>query len=590
MAYRVEAGTQMGWLNTNWGQVLAIWLALTVTLSVSVIISGVVPPSGGDDVMRLVEAIDLFNGQSWFDTTQYRDNTPYGAPMHWSRLIDAPLVALMALFTPFAQDAAPRWAAFVWPPLVLLAVVALVAEVTERVAGKAARLPALALLAFSIAAYTEFVPGRIDHHNVQLALTLLMILACLEGRFRLGWAVAAGVTTATGLAIGTEILPSLVSALVCFALYWVVDPHQSKPMVLAFAASFAAAVLFHFLLATPPALWLSPACDALSITYLTAAIGYAAAVLIAVSLTPWLRHTASRFVVLAILGCAVLAMVLWLFPSCRLGPYGDLDADLATIYLSEIGEAQPIWLWGSVWRSEIALAVTPILGTIAVLIVTCLVPSRERWRWLVLAGFSAALFIIFCLQIRGFRLLTIAVLPGAAWIVARVIAWFRARQSLGSAVVAGLTLLAFAGATHLYVFSLLFASAPKTAEAASFAACVEQDAYEPLAALPPARLMNYIIIGPQILMRTPHAIVSAGYHRNEQGLRDMISFYRDGEAQARDVAEERDLDYLVFCRGVPATNGLAGLPDFDGHDWPWLKRISGPEEPLQIYAIDLSQQ
>ena len=128
-----------------------------------------------------------------------------------------------------------------------------------------------------------------------------------------------------------------------------------------------------------------------------------------------------------------------------------------------------------------------------------------------------------------------------------------------------------------------------TASTASFGACLDRQAYGPLAALPPGSLMSFPLIGPQLLLETPHAVVFAGYHRNEAGLRDVVRFFGGGESQARAVAKERDLDYLVFCRGLPPGGGLAGVPEFQGLSWPWLVQISPREAPLQIYAIDLKR-
>ncbi|MFP9135767.1 hypothetical protein ACLI1C_01155 [Devosia sp. XGJD_8] len=582
----------MGWLRHKGVEIVLVWAVIAIALAITALRGGDVPFVAGDDAMRLVQAMDLLNGQSWFDTTQYRDNAPFGAPMHWSRLVDAPLVLLIALLTPFAHEAAPYWAAFVWPLLVLLATVALLAELTERLAGPAARLPALGLLAMAIAIYTEFMPGRVDHHNVQIALTLALILASLLGRCSTLWALAAGIIAATALAIGTEVLPSVVAALICFALYWLVEPQRSRPAVLAFAAAFPAGLLIHLLASGPVEAWLAPACDALSATYVVAGASYGLVMLAAVLAGPFLRHPLARLGLLAGLGLLTLVVVLWLFPECRNGPYGNLDADLATILLSEIGEAQPIWIWGSQMRAQIALLIMPVLGMAAVLLVTVLAPAGQRWRWLVLAGFCLALFLVFCLQVRGFRLLTIAVLPGPAWLVWRVWSWFRTRQTLVAAAQAGLTVLAFMSAAHWTLFTYAYAMLapePPSPEGISWHACLERSAYEPLAALPPGRLMSFLLIGPTLLLETPHSIVSAGYHRNEAGLRDMVRFYAGGEAEARAVARERGLDYLVFCRGLPPSQALHGLPDFSGLSWSWLVPVSPPDATLQIYAIDLSR-
>ena len=66
----------------------------------------------------------------------------------------------------------------------------------------------------------------------------------------------------------------------------------------------------------------------------------------------------------------------------------------------------------------------------------------------------------------------------------------------------------------------------------------------------------------------------------------MLRFFGSGETEAHRVAQERDLDYLVFCRGLPANYGLAGTAEFKGASWSWLTRLSAPDAPLQIYAID----
>lgn len=577
----------------KWAQIVLTWGVLVVALSLSSVLTGDVPKVTGDDAMRLAGAIDLFNGQSWFDTMQHRDNTPFGAPMHWSRLIDAPLVALMGLFSPVAHEAAPYWAAFVWPLLVLLAVVALVAELTERVAGTEARLPALALLALSLAVYTEFIPGRVDHHNVQIALTLTMILASLRGRDSVGWAVLAGVAAATGLAIGTEILPSVVAVLICFPLYWVVEPRARRAHLLAFGASFPATLLLHLMTGNGAQAWLMPACDALSIVYVIAGICYGVAMLVAAFATPLLRQWPLRLLAMASLAAITVALVFWLFPECRGGPYGNVDPELAAILFPEIGEAQPLWIFASQATAGMALIVTPFIGMAALLFVTAIAPSGQRWRWLVLSGFCLALFLVFCLQVRGFRLLTIAILPGTAWLAARLWAWFRSRQTMTSAALTALALLSFTGVAHWTMFNYAFATfAPTNPSSADVGwdACLDRRAYEPLAALPPGRLMSFMLIGPQLLLETPHSVVTAGYHRNEAGLRDIVRFFGGGEAEALKVAKERSLDYLVLCNGVSANYGLAGVPEFQGTSWSWLHRISTAAAPLQIYAIQQDQR
>ena len=71
-----------------------------------------------DDNMRMMQVRALLNGQDWFDLRQYRLNPPFGANMHWSRLVDLPLAALILLLRPLVGGAdAERIAAAVAPML-----------------------------------------------------------------------------------------------------------------------------------------------------------------------------------------------------------------------------------------------------------------------------------------------------------------------------------------------------------------------------------------------------------------------------------------------------------------------------------------
>jgi hypothetical protein len=57
-----------------------------------------------DDAMRLIQVRDWLAGQSWFDVTQYRLNPPAGGPMHWSRLVDLPIAAVILIARPFLTE------------------------------------------------------------------------------------------------------------------------------------------------------------------------------------------------------------------------------------------------------------------------------------------------------------------------------------------------------------------------------------------------------------------------------------------------------------------------------------------------------
>ena len=59
----------------------------------------------------------------------------------------------------------------VWPMLWLLPTMGGAAAIAWRIAGREAAVIALLLGTLGLQALSQFRPGRIDHHNVQIALS-----------------------------------------------------------------------------------------------------------------------------------------------------------------------------------------------------------------------------------------------------------------------------------------------------------------------------------------------------------------------------------------------------------------------------------
>src|SRR5690606_8335666 len=74
-----------------------------------------------DDNMRMMQVRALLHGQDWYDLRQYRMNPPFGADIHWSRLVDLPIAGLKRLFMPVVGGpVAEQIAATVAPLLPML--------------------------------------------------------------------------------------------------------------------------------------------------------------------------------------------------------------------------------------------------------------------------------------------------------------------------------------------------------------------------------------------------------------------------------------------------------------------------------------
>lgn len=548
-----------------------------------------------DDAMRMVMVRDFLGGQSWYDLTAHRLNTPFGAELHWSRLIDLPLALLLGLFTPLlGADQALVVAGFVWPLLLLGLLLWLSATLAHRLVGPEGVLPALVLPVLSPAIIAEFSPGRVDHHNVVILLTLAVVWAGIEAISRPRFAIACGLFAATALAIATESLPSIAAAILVMGLAFVANPVHGRAMR-NFGLAFAAGAIIHLAIFRPPARWLEPACDVLSPVYVAVALVVAAAFTLA-SLLP-LRAAWQRLAVLGVAGVGGMAGVALAYPLCLGGPYGALDPWLQANWISSIVEARP-WLTTITELPAYAIAVgLPALLATAVVIVRLWTVPQQRAQWAALLVFLVCTALIMLAQIRGARLAVMPAMPAAAWLIVTARQRYLATPRLGA--IAGLVLswLAFAGIVLSLLVTAVVNLAPgrpqEMAEArASKEPCLVPSAFADLAALPPERVMTPIDLGAHLLLYTPHDVVAAPYHRNQQGVRDAYRFINDPIATARAILDERGIGLVVLC---PAMAELRGLPSRADDSFanlyaagklpPWLKDVSLPGATLQIFAV-----
>src|SRR3954470_24731854 len=100
-----------------------------------------------DDNMRIMQVRAWLAGQSWYDLRQYRLNPPYGADIHWSRLVDLPLAGLKLALTPLLGGAVAEKAAVTIAPMLPMAIAfTAVAVIARRLVAPLAYPLAIAIL------------------------------------------------------------------------------------------------------------------------------------------------------------------------------------------------------------------------------------------------------------------------------------------------------------------------------------------------------------------------------------------------------------------------------------------------------------
>ena len=311
-----------------------------------------------DDNMRMMQVRALLNGQDWFDLRQYRLNPPFGANMHWSRLVDLPLAALILLLRPLVGGAdAERIAAAVAPMLPYLVLLFGVALTARRLIDRRAFL--LPIIAMIVAGLTNsmFMPERLDHHGWQLAL-LSVSIAGLADPKRVRGGLTLGVSSALSLAIGLEMVIYLALAGAATVLFWVADADQRRRL-LAYAVSLGGGTALAFLLFASYANRIA-VCDALSPVWLSNALLGSALLVGLAWRTPGDWRVRLALAVGA--GIVVAAFHAMAWPHCLTRLEG-VSPEVDDLWLSHVREARPIYRHG--WQMTtliLALPVTAMIG------------------------------------------------------------------------------------------------------------------------------------------------------------------------------------------------------------------------------------
>ncbi|HWE98540.1 MAG TPA: hypothetical protein VG248_01980, partial [Caulobacteraceae bacterium] len=329
-----------------------------------------------DDAMRLVMVRDLVGGRGWYDQLITRLAPPQGTYMHWSRLVDAGeaslLVGLRQLFEPVTAEWLMR---VIWPLGWILPLVVSALAMARALGARLALLLTTVLAAFDLQLYRQFIPGRIDHHNLQIVMAMTSLACAVAGRGRARAAIGAACASALGLAIGLEALP--VHALIgVFYALGVAREGVGRRAAGAYGLALCGAAGGLFLVQTPPWRWGVATCDAMGAN-LTVGLCIAGLAVFAAAAVRRPMAPLSRLLIAGLGGALAAGVCLALDPACVHGAYGGVDADLRRLWLDKVQEAQPLWV---IWRTArpSAIAATAVLVTSAIAVLALLASDARR--------------------------------------------------------------------------------------------------------------------------------------------------------------------------------------------------------------------
>lgn len=537
---------------------LLLSAAVIVSLVIVSLLSGRFGAIGpdGDDVMRLVEVRDLLNGQGWFDLVQPRLGPDGGTLMHWSRLVDLPIALIAGALQPFiGQHAALSIAITFWPLISVLIVTASLV-LGARQFGSARVLAFACLFGFAILfRHFRFLPGAIDHHNLQLGLLMLAAAPLADRERNPALMALSGASLALAAAIGVEVhlFVALIAAFV--ALDWAVAGGLAQRGAVVFGASFAAVLTATFLATVPPLDYGIARCDAHSSTTLLAGLAGGAAFGLAAQVTSQ-RTLAIRLAALANVAAICAALVMVIAPHCLSNPLDALSPAARELWLSRVDEARPTTAYLDGQLDEFLFRLGTILAGLAAAVWLAWKDDNRRAQLLfVLLLTVSLLFALYQTRFYVFGQL-FAVLP---------LAVLAARVQSGEAGVPRLAYLAVVIAALPPIWGVagkLIAPPRPPVTIAAAEACDPAAIHAALNALPPGRLLAPASDAPGLLLETPHSVLYGHYHRNAAGIDAALAIFVSPPAEAQPRLKAAGVDYVLACPSDPDMRFFAGYaPD-----------------------------
>jgi len=563
--------------------------ALFVTLLVAVVLAIRMPIHARygdtDDAMRLVMVRDLLAGRGWYDQLVTRLAPPQGVYMHWSRLVDGALAGAMAGARLITPPATAEWLIrLIWPLAWIFPAAVAALTIARNIGGRSAVFLTALLLCFDLGLYEQFVPGRIDHHNLQIVMALIALagatLRAQDGR----GAIVAGLAGALGLGVGLEalLIHGLIGAYYAFRLAR--DRGQAS-VTGAYGVSLAIACIAIFLFQTPPWRWSLSFCDALALNSVVAVTvagaGLALSAALASRVSPVLRVG-----LLAVTATLALGIYLGLDPQCLHGPFAEVGPVARRLWLDRVAEVQPVTRIIRFNRAAATSAFAFLIVSAGASLFLALTRERAVARGLVLIALAVATLVgLMAWRMTSYAFWIAMPVLGAAF------AAFAQRQLGGlllpSAIITFLLAPGPLGQAAILAENLIRPDKTEAVAEARQAACFAPRAFQQLASLPAGRVLADIDLGSFILLFTPHSALSAPYHREWA----MILKAHDAFEGPPGVAEGRvralGANYVVDCAGLPLMGGASGLAARlrAGEIPDWLRQLSPPGATLRIYEV-----
>jgi hypothetical protein len=553
-----------------------------------------------DTLMRLARVRFVLASGSWHGGFFPRDNAPYGMVLHWTMLFDLPIIVLTGLLSlVMSFERALHFAGMSTGPLFDYGVLLAAWWVPAPVFTPPVRQFACYIVLVSPPLLAYSAVGRSNYHIALVLLALLLggfVLRVWCNPRRVWPAIAGGITAGFCIWLSVELLVVAVGpAMITVSLLWLRAGRERAAQSLAFAAAFAVVTTAALLIDPPYAGFGAVELDRLSAPYVCLSLLFALAWTV-LWLIPngTLRNAPQRLFFGLVIGAGAAGIWVALYPEVLGGPMGQIDPLVRTEVSPHTAE----------YRSAISsfnlFIQSNYVGLLGLAAISALFwrdrRNPSRLPWLILAAMIMPLIYLGIAHIR-FSPYTwvVAAFPIAAFVEV-LQQWLNARRSRFADYLRVVAILVCAAVPVLIGF---------VPDAESEANLVTDPAKKCSIFAVRKALNNVAWFGkpsgilavdsngaPAMLYWTRHGTLFGPYHRNAQGLRDLIELFGDeGDEKARAIVRARGIDAVLICaRSVearPSSTLYRRLVEERAPDWlrlkPWPEGI---RSGYLLYMVD----
>lgn len=532
-----------------------------------------------DDAMRLLQIREWLSGKNWYDLLQTRINGSEGLHSHWSRILDAPIGGFIFVAKLFFEPlTAELVASFAWSGTMFMSVLSICAVCGRKLSRSQGFFLATLMSVLNMPGMTQFVPGRIDHHSLQIVLVMIGYSTFVFVE-KIKWGgIILGFVSAMSLGIGTEALPLFVvmGLLVCFE--WVFSK-QNGDKIGAYGISLALSIVFFHL--ALKGFNFNVHCDALSINY-TTSIAFIGLSLFLLNFTHY--KTSFKISALMVLGIAAAALFGSFDLACLKGPYAHIDPRIVPIWLDHVKEAQPFYKAFEAQFSYIFYLATFSIVTFFVALITLMKLQNHNRNFYITFILFLVPFAVGFLQMRWFTFSSWLAVPLLVICIELLKNQYTKFENLP------LILFGFTNPVLCTLLAVSFLMPPSVSHPKVDSSCTKKSNFVGLNQYPTGRIFAHEDFGPFILTTTKHSVVGAPYHRLGDAIYDTHTFFSLPPNEAFALAQKWQIDYVLQCKSEaplkPAQPTSLHSALQNNHIPNWLEKITqNQNDDMLMYRV-----